>query len=229
MKSRKPLQLCLLLSAGLFVAVSAAGQVSGKLLLGAYKPEAPAPTRPTYNWELENGFKEVRPDRVDAVRELAVVLLGEGPAPSLERIEVTFSGGSLLPSTIAARSGATMLIRNDDEFAHEVSAQGLDSFPAEATSPRGRRSVQLSQPGDWPLIDNLVPHAKGHLHVFPNLVARAKVAANGDFAFTDLKPGKYQLAVFHGKDRLASQSIEVTEKALTLDPLTLSPKGSESN
>ena len=62
-------------------------QVSGKLVLGAYKPPPAArreSKRPSYNWELENGFKEVRPDRVDARRELAVVLLGEGEPPAGE-------------------------------------------------------------------------------------------------------------------------------------------------
>lgn len=41
---------------------SAAAQVSGKLVLGAYKPTQTQGKRPGYNWELENGFKEVRPD-----------------------------------------------------------------------------------------------------------------------------------------------------------------------
>ena len=39
------------------LAASAAAQISGKLVLGAYKPEPPKAQRPGFNWELENGFK----------------------------------------------------------------------------------------------------------------------------------------------------------------------------
>ena len=219
-KPRVPLLLTVV--AGLGVAASAAAQISGKLLLGAYRPAAAENERPAYNWELENGFKEVRPDRIDARRELAVVLLGEGePPPGAERVEVTFAGGGLLPATIAVRAGATVLVRNDDEIAHELYAEGLDGFSAEATSPRGRRSVNLKEPGSWPLRDKIVPHVRGHLHVLPNLVAAATADAEGQFAFKGLQPGKYVLKVLHGERELASQEIELGTQELTIDPITL--------
>lgn len=225
-KPRVPLLLTVVIGLGL--AASAGAQISGKLVLGAYKPVAPAGERPAYNWELENGFKEVRPDRIDARRELAVVLLGEGePLPGLDRLEVTFVGGGLLPSTIAVRAGATVLIRNDDEIAHELYAQGLAGFSAEATSPRGRRSVNLKDPGQWPLRDKIVPHVRGHLHVLPNLVATATADAEGQFSFKGLPPGKYVLKVLHGEHELASQELELSGQELTLDPIMLTA-GSEA-
>jgi hypothetical protein len=203
-------------------ASSVAAQISGKLMLGAYKPEAKPSARPSYNWELENGFKEVRADRVDPRRELAVVLLGEGePSAGLDRVEVTFAGGGLVPSTIAVRAGATVLIRNDDEIAHELLAQGLDVFSAEAISPRGRRSVNLKSAGSWPLRDKIVPHVSGHLYVLPNLVAVAAADAEGQFAFKGLAAGKYVLKVLHGEHELSSQELEVGAQELTLDPITL--------
>jgi hypothetical protein len=202
------------------VTASAAAQVSGKLLVAAYKPPA-ATTKAASYWELENGFKEVRPDRVDARRELAVVLLGE-TAPSGElRAEVTFSGGGLQPSTIVVRSGTTVLVRNDDEIAHELFAEGLDGFSAEATSPRGRRSVNLTKPGHWPLHDRVVTHVTGHLHVLPDLVAVATVDAAGEFTFTGVTPGKYTLKVFHADKELVSQVVEVGAKPLTVNPIAL--------
>jgi hypothetical protein len=206
------------------VATAAAPQVSGKLLLGAYKPAPAAPAeskRPSYNWELENGFKEVRPDRVDARRELAVVLLGEGEPAAESRLEVTFSGGGLMPSTVVVRTGATMLIRNDDEIAHELFAQGLEGFSAEATSPRGRRSVNCKTAGSWPLHDRLVTHVTGQLHVLPDLIAVANVSADGEFTFNTVAPGKYTLKVFHGDKELASQEVEVTSRPLTVNPIAL--------
>jgi hypothetical protein len=204
------------------LSASVTAQISGKLMLGSYQPEAPASRRPSFNWELENGFKEVRPDRVDARRELAVVLLGDGePLAGLDRMEVTFAGGGLLPSTIAVRAGATVLVRNDDEIAHELFAQGLDGFSAEAISPRGRRSVHLKTTGSWPLRDRIVPHVSGQLHVLADLVATARADAEGQFVFKGVAPGKYVLKVLHGARELASQEIELTGQELTVDPITL--------
>jgi hypothetical protein len=112
-------------------------------------------------------------------------------------------------------------VRNDDEIGHEIYAEGLDGFSPEATSPKAIRSVNLTKPGSWPLLDKLAPHAHGQLHVLADLIAVAKVEANGNYAFADIAPGKYTLKVFHGADVVASKDIEVGDKALTVDPLTL--------
>ena len=225
MASAKSLRVLMILGLALGLGASAAAQVSGKLLLGAYKPEMPAATTAAFNWELENGFKEVLPERLDAARELAVVLLADGPATALERVEIAISGGNLMPSTLVVRAGATVIFRNDDEIAHELFAEGLDVFVAEAISPRGRRSLMFPTSGHWPVHDRLLPHVDAHLHVLPNLVAVATVAADGQYTFTNLTPGKYVLKVFHGAGELVSQSIDLTTRGLTVDPLTLTPKG----
>jgi hypothetical protein len=212
------------------LAASAAAQVSGRLLLVSLEPGASAAPEPagSYNWELENGFKEVRADRVDGRRELAVVLLGDQPAApepksgqDPARVEVAFSGGGLLPSTIAVRAGTTLMIRNDDEIAHELYAPGLTGLSAEPTTARGRRSVSLKTAGSWPLRDRLVPHLTGHLHVLPDLVAVASIDASGQFSFSDVPPGRYTLKVFRGERVLASTPVELATRSLTLDPITL--------
>src|SRR6185503_14506358 len=157
----------------------ALAQVSGRLLLAAYKPAPPPPGRPTSYWELENGFKEAKPDRISAKRELAAVLLGEGtPVGGSDRVEIPWSGGNLLPSTVVVRVGATLLFRNDDEVSHELYGVGLEGLPAEATSPRGRRSFQAAAAGNWALRDQSVAHTQGHLHVLPDLVAVASIDAD---------------------------------------------------
>lgn len=200
---------------------ASAGEVSGKLILGAYKP-VPAPTkRPPYQWELENGFKQVLADRIDARRELAVVLVGKGKPEGVDRVEVALRGGNLMPSTLVVRAGATVQIRNQDEIAHEIGAEGLDSFSHEAISPRGVRSVNLTTAGSWTLRDRLVVHVEAQLHVLPDLVAVAKVQSNGTFAFAEVPPGKYTLKVFHGALELHSGAVEVGDKTLTVDPITL--------
>lgn len=200
---------------------ASASEVTGQLLLGAYTPAAGAsPTRRGY-WEIDNGVKELKKDRVDAQREVAVVLLGEGEAPDLARCEVDFSGGSVMPSTLVVRTGATLQLTNRDEVAHELFAEGLPAVTAEATSPRGRRAINLTQAGNWPLRDRLISHVHGHLYVLPNLIAVAKMVEGGKFVFGDVPPGKYTLKVFHGASELASKEVEVGPKALELDPLTL--------
>jgi len=208
------------------VAHAVAGEVRGQLVLGALRVATPAkPPRAAFNWELENGVKEVVPARIFAPRELAVVLLGAPDNPNAKaasRVEVVFSGGALLPATLVLRSDTTLRIRNDDEIGHELFADGLDGFSPEATSPGATRSVHLVKPGHWPLRDRLAAHANAHLHVLGNLVASAKIEPNGSFGFSDVAPGKYTLKVFRGPGEIASKEIEVADKPLALDPLVLS-------
>ena len=198
----------------------------GQLVLGSLR-EAPSklkPPRAAYNWEIDNGVKELAPVRVGAQRELAVVLVGAPVGANAgkagETLEVAVTGGALLPSTIVLRTGSTLRIRNDDEIGHELFAPGLDGFSAEATSPGGSRSVHLTKVGNWPLLDRLAAHARAHLHVLADLVATAKLESNGSFSFSDVPAGKYTLKVFRGGSELTSKDIEVTDKPITLDPLT---------
>ena len=193
-------------------------------MLGSLAPLPPIkPPRPAYNWEIENGVKEVLPDRAQP-REIAVVLVG-GAAPSGDsRVEVSVSGGALLPSTLVVRTNTTVRIRNDDEIGHEVFAPGLDGFSPEATSPGATRSVRLTKAGSWPLQDRLAVHARAHLHVLADLAAVAKLEPNGAYVFADVPPGKYTLKVLRGPEELLSKGIEVTVRPLTLDPITFTSK-----
>src|SRR4051794_4373221 len=160
-RSRITTVLACMLAVGAVTAGALAADVKGQLILGSYQPAPPpkAP-RPGFNWELDNGVKEVLRDRVSAPRELAIVLVGPGESKVPDRMEVAISGGTLLPSTLVVRAGTTLRIRNDDEIGHELYAEGLDGFSPEATSPKAIRSVRLDKPGTWPLHDKLVPHAR---------------------------------------------------------------------
>jgi hypothetical protein len=203
-----------------------AAEVTGKLLLATYRLPPKESVAGAFQWEIENGVKEVAPDRVDAKRELTVVLVGEGESAFPERMEVAFSGGGLLPSTIVARPGATLLFLNQDEIAHELYAVGDKSIVAEATSPRGRRSVTVKDAGVIELRDQLLPHLSGFIHVIPNAIAVATPSASGEYAFPEIKPGKYTVKVLHGKNEIASQEVEVGAKALAIDPIALTaPSG----
>jgi hypothetical protein len=205
----------------LLVQRARAAEVRGQLVLGSLHEVArPKPPRPAYNWELENGVKEVLPTRVSAQRELAVVLVGAGEPKAADALEVSVLGGTLMPATLVLRSGTTLRIRNDDEIGHELFAKGLDGFSPEATSPGATRSVHLVKVGSWPLLDRLAAHASAHLHVLANLIASAKLEPNGSFAFADVAPGKYTLKVFRGSAELVAKEIEVGDRPVSVDPIT---------
>jgi hypothetical protein len=209
-----------------FGRVAHAGDVRGQLVLGSLRETSEAkPPRAAFNWELENGVKEVTKTRVAADRELAVVLVGAGAPKATEAVEASVSGGELLPATLVLRTGTTLRIKNSDEIGHELLAKGLDGFSAEASSPGAVRAVHLTQVGHWQIIDKLAAHAQAYLHVLPDVVAIAKVEANGSFAFDDVAPGTYTLKVFRGEREISAKPVEVTsDKPLTLDPLTFADK-----
>jgi hypothetical protein len=206
--------------------IARAGDVRGQMVLGSLRERdseqtGAKPPRAAYNWELENGVKELAKARVAADRELAVVLIGAGAPAATEPVEASVSGGELLPATLVLRSGTTLRIRNSDEIGHELLAKGLDGFSAEASSPGAVRAVNLKQVGHWEIIDRLAAHARAHLHVLPDVVAVAKVESGGSFGFSDVAPGKYTLKVFRGEREILAKPVEVTsDKALSLDPLT---------
>jgi hypothetical protein len=198
-------------------------EVKGKLVARGYKaPSEPEPPRPRYYWELENGFKEVTPDRIAPDRELAVVLLGKTDVRAEPIVEVAFTGGSLMPSTIVVRPNTTLQVRNQDEIGHELYAPNLNTFSAEAIAPRAIRSVRLTAPGKWPLLDRLIAHVRGYLYVVADLVAAAKVSPEGEFSFSRIAPGKYRLKVFFGPHELVSKSVEISaQEEVSLDPVVL--------
>lgn len=211
-----------LLVAGLVAGLSgvaSAAEVSGRVLLGAYRSPAVEGPRAGFHWELDNGFKETLRDHVPAKRELAVVLTGEGNTLTTQR-NVEFYGGALLPSTIVIGTGTTLSVFNRDEIAHELEAVGLDALGAEATAPGGTRAVHLTEAGTWPLRDRLAPHAQAHLIVRNDLIAIGEVSADGSFKFAAAPVGRYTLRVFHGAHEIASRAVTVTDSDLTVDPLT---------
>jgi hypothetical protein len=204
-------------------AVVTAAVVKGRLVARGYKaPPDPDPPRPRYYWELENGFKEATPDRISPDRELAVVLLSDGAAKEESNVEVAFSGGSLMPSTIVVRPNTTLQIRNQDEIGHELYATDLPVFSAEAISPRGVRTVRLTATGKWPLRDRLVAHVRGYLYVIADLAAVAKVSTDGEFVFSQIAPGKYRLKVFYGPHELVERAVQIdAQEQVALDPVPL--------
>lgn len=174
-------------------------------------------------WEEWNGVLDPRAPRLDAPRELAVVLTGAGPVSTGEQPPFRIHNGSLAPATIVARAGTAISIRNDDGIAYEIFADGNTDFGPIQTAPGNARPVTLTAPGSWPVRDRVHPHVRGHVHAVADLVARAFVERDGSFVFRGVTAGTYTLRVFQGERELSSQEITVPEGGtFTVPPLSLS-------
>ncbi len=217
--------LCLLVATAAAMDVTGTVRVSDDYVARARRT---APASHAYYWEEWNGFLDPRPDSVDLSREIAVVLIGNAPEPPDHNVTIEWRGGGLMPSTIVVRPGTILAIENHDDVIHELSAAGLTEVAAEATgSGSTRRTLALGRPGHYALADGLVPHATGHLHVVPNLVAVAKPTSGGAFTFTNIAAGQYVLKIFHGDREVTSRTVDVVEgHPLTVDPITLAASSS---
>lgn len=201
------------------LAVDVRGSLRAPADYGQLPAEPEEEQRRNHYWEEWNGVVEPRPRRFDASRELAVVLTGAGEMLP-DQPGFSFSQGALRPSTIVERVGATLRIQNTDPVRHQLFAEGvLNPTP---TSPGGARTETLSAAGSWPLGDQLYAHVRGHLHVVPDLVARATVQPDGTFVFRAVPAGSYVLKVFHGERELHSAPITVPEeRELVVDPIAI--------
>ena len=174
-------------------------------------------------WDEWNGFLDPRERGFVAARDLAVVLTGEGPMAE-EQPGFRIANGGLWPTTLVERAGATMRIQNTDPVVHQLAAAGHPELTPTPLSPGLTRQLLVAEPGDWPVRDQLYAHVSGHLHVLPDLVARAEIDSDGGYAFRNVPPGTYTLKVFH-HDRLlhTQEGVEVAEgrEQLTLLPIPI--------
>lgn len=195
-----------------------AGAVSGSLELPSELPAAARDEHPPYYWEEWNGFLDSKPRRVDAPRDVAVVLLGQGPGPANE---FKIFGGDLMPTTMVARTGADIRIVNTDGCAHELYSDDIEGLTALSTAPGNARSFPAPAPGSYVIRDRVYGHVEGHLHVVGNLVARAVPDESGRYTFGEIAPGTYTVKVFYGAREVGSKEVEVTSSSLTVDPIRL--------
>jgi hypothetical protein len=202
-------------------AVDVRGTLRAPATLGQPAPESEEARRRDHYWDERNGFLDPRPYRFDPSRELAVVLTGPGPFMP-EQPGFRIANGNLMPRTVVERVGATLRIHNTDPVVHQIRAEGLAGFAESPTSPGLVRTQLLETAGNWPLRDNLYAHVQGHLHVLPDLVARAVVQPDGTFLFRNVAAGTYTLKVFRGATEVHSAEVQVAaDRELVVNPIAI--------
>jgi hypothetical protein len=220
----------IMVGAGCAAAVLVAiGGVSAESLDGSVRPsprgaaEADAERKDHY-WRVWNGALPERRDTGDHDDVLAV-LTGKFTGPPIG-CTFRFSGGALDPSTLAARTGTQIRVENRDSFTHQLAVEGLPGFTALEAGPGKARIISVPAGGPWALSDQIYGHVDGHLHSIRELVACARVTANGSFRFADVPPGPYSLRIFRGPEQVAVRRVTVQPgKALQVDPITMSRAG----
>ncbi len=205
------------------VATAAAVPIRGTLEVPRdYTPPARAENAPApFYWEEWNGVLDPKPHRLDVRREIAVAVVGQAEGWSAPASVVKLQGGGLMPSTIVVQAGSTLRIENTDGCAHELFSEGIEGFGPLQTAPGNARTITLpAQAGTHEIRDRLYPHVLGHVHVLPNLLARATVGADGRYELGDVPQGTHTLEVFHAARQVHSRQVEVARE-ITLDPVPL--------
>ncbi|MFT3927232.1 MAG: cupredoxin domain-containing protein [Myxococcales bacterium] len=209
--------------AALMSAHALAVDVRGSVKGGDSKPKAVETVRGPY-WHEWNGFIEPKKSSADLSREVAVVLIGDEAMK--DAVTVTMQDGTLSPSTVVMQKGSALRVRNDDDFTHQLFAEGLSQFDAVETSAGQARQLQVDQEGSFPILDRLAPYVKGHLHVLPKISKLANPQSDGTFKFEDVAPGNYTLKVFRGGAEVSSTTLEVADKReFVIDPISVEVNG----
>ena len=171
-------------------------------------------------WRVWNGALPEQPP-TSTYGDLLAVLTGKFTGPPIG-CTFGFRGGGLDPSTIAARSGTTVRIQNQDAFTHELSVEGLPGFTPLESGPGAVRAITVPAGGPWRLGDVYYGHVNGYLHSMRELVACAAISSSGKFRFEDVPPGPYSLRILRGSDQVAVRKINVLAgKIVQVDALTL--------
>ncbi len=211
--------LTLIASGGLSTEADATDVKGSVRAVGEAKPTPESGVRPAY-WQEWNGFIEPKKPQADLTREVAVVLIGA--SPTRDAATVVLKDGQLTPSTLVMQVGTSLRIRNEDDFGHQLYADGLKAFDAVETGAGQGRQVQIGQTGAFAVRDALAPHVRGTLHVLAKLSAVATLQDDGTFVFPEVPPGDYTVKVFRGATEVSSAPLSVGDlREVVIDPINI--------
>jgi len=200
---------------------ASAESIEGSVRGNTSKQASDDSSQQDYYWKVWNGALPELPDKDDRSDVLAV-LTGKFTGPPIG-CKFGFHGGGLDPSTVAARSGTTVRIENDDAFTHELSVKGLAGFTPLESGPSKARAIPVPVGGPWELGDRIYGHVDGYLHSMRELVACARVTPGGAFRFENVPPGPYSLRILRGAEQVATRRVTVPAgKTLKVESLSMS-------
>jgi hypothetical protein len=179
-------------------------------------------TRAPYFQEW-NGFIEPKKKAVDLAREVACVLVGAEGMKDATLAQL--KDGTLTPSTLVMQVGTTLRIRNEDDFVHQLHAEGLKAFDPIETASGQSRQIQVDTVGHFPIADRLAPHIQGHLHVLDKVAFVTYPNAEGAFSFSEVPAGHYTLKIFRGATEVSSTEIDLgDDREFAVDPILVDLK-----
>lgn len=183
-------------------------------------PREADPRRRGAYWEVPNGVVPITTARADQERDLAVVLTGPGISEATQPATVVIEGGRCRPGTAVVSPGTMINLENDDLLAHELYAVARGSaeriVPAERTSSRGRRQVNLPRAGVYELRDARDPAFRCWVLAGPGQGRVLRVDAQGAFRASGLDDGDYTVKVYYEGAERASQAVTVAGREATV-------------
>lgn len=213
---RVVLSLGLALSAFALTARPAASDIRGTL--GGAESLTVAPVRPEARlrgayWEVPNGVLAITVPRASVEFDVGVVLTGPGIAEATQPVGLRIEGGRCRPGTVVVSPGTTLDITNADLVAHELYAVARGAaervVPAESTSPRSRRQIQLPQAGVYELRDVRQPSFRCYVIAGPGQGRVLLPNATGAFAATGLSDGDYTVKVYYQGELRATEAAAI--------------------
>ncbi len=176
-----------------------AGEVSGKIV-GA-------------------GLKSVENIAIYAVRTSAVP--GKKFDPPAQHVSVDERNLKFVPHTTLILQGTTVDFLNSDQIAHNVywpSISGNRKLRHSLTivSPGQKKSFQFDIPGTVQLLCNLHPDMLGYVVVVPTPYF-ALTSHDGTFTIKNVPPGAYTLQTWSEDGKPTTQTITVTDAAMTVE------------
>jgi len=135
-------------------------------------------------------------------------------AVSEKQYVITQQGMKFMPQVVAVTPGSTVVFRNDDAAAHNVSwpSVGGDKKLAHnlGTFPKGQqRSYKFDHPGIVPLLCTVHPEMEGYIIVSPTPYYGQAEPILGMYQIANVPDGQYKVTAWHAGKKSASKVVAV--------------------
>jgi plastocyanin len=149
---------------------------------------------------LHGRVRILMPDGSSQNAQDAVVWLsGATPeAPTSNRPKMASEGKRFLPNVVAIQAGETVDFPNADRIFHNAfSVSPGNQFDLGLYRKGASKSHTFTTPGVVHVYCNIHQDMAGYVFVLPSSARAVMTGADGSFKFTDVKPGKQLMKVWH--------------------------------